>query len=496
MAKVPLYNIVLLIFLLSFILLECKSDKKNTKKDKKDKKAKKEKKQKKPKKVDKEDNIDIIKSTLDWAKNNNIYINDKIVLNRKTHRDKHFYFSADRRLLNNTLLFKVPYSMMISQFSLNEIYKNSKHKKFQDLWDRTTKLTSEYVKYFSTKQLLYMSIILENAFRTKKGPIYKKYKEYLRIYDYIDMDIYPIFYSLEEKYFLSVSNFGSQLNRATQSLNEEYYITDKELNLNIPFQEEFYKTRVISLVSSIDFRNENLNYTNGFNDTVIAPFLDCFSKVASDDKANARYEIKGIKNETTNLIDYYLEIYSNDEILLGGEINLKWRPFPNPELLLYFGFIEENNPFTTRYYIDFINNKFKKDLNISENENLISGPKNMYDLTTEFFEPFVIEEYRNISKKIEKYRNMDEGLYQLMLDNLKYYLDLYDNPLSDGNINMYINGNEKIKDIKDIMHSEREIIERRIKRLEKNIKDIKGKKSQKVEEKKTESNSESNKQDL
>ena len=181
---------------------------------------------------------------------------------------------------------------------------------------------------------------------------------------------------------------------------------------------------------------------------------------------------------------------------MGGEINLKWRPFPNPELLLYFGFVEENNPFTTRYYIDFINGKFKKDLNISENENLVSGPKNMYDLTTEFFEPFVIEEYRNISKKIEKYRNMDEGLYQLMLDNLKYYLDLYDNPLSDGNINIYINGNEKINDIKDIMHSEREIIERRIRRLEKNIKDIKEKKNKKVEEKKVESNSESNKQDL
>ena len=254
MAKVSLYNIILLIFLLSFILLECKPDKKSTKKEKKDKKDKKTKKQKKTKKVVKEDNIDIIKSSLEWAKNNNIYINDKIVLNRKNHRDKYFYFSADRRLLNNTLLFKVPYSMMISQFSLNEIYKNSKHKKFQDLWDKTTKLTSEYVKYFSTKQLLYMSIILENAFRKKKGPIYKKYKEYLRMYDYIDMDIYPIFYSLEEKYFLSVSNFGAQLNRATQSLNEEYYITDKELNLNIPFQEDFFKTRVQNKSNIISFK--------------------------------------------------------------------------------------------------------------------------------------------------------------------------------------------------------------------------------------------------
>ena len=120
----------------------------------------------------------------------------------------------------------------------------------------------------------------------------------------------------------------------------------------------------------------------------------------------------------------------------------------------------------------------------------------MFDLTTDFFEPFVIDEYRNISKKIDKYRNKDEGLYLLMLDNLKYYLELYDNPLSDGNINMHINGKEKIDDIKDIMHNERNLVERRVERLEAIIKDIKEKKSLKREEKKVESNAESNKQDL
>ena len=60
-----------------------------------------------------------------------------------------------------------------------------------------------------------------------------------------------------------------------------------------------------------------------------------------------------------------------------------------------------------------------------------------------------------------------------MLDNLKYYLDLYDNPLSDGNINIYINGNEKQKDIKEIMHKEKNLLESKIKRLENVISGIK-----------------------
>jgi hypothetical protein len=60
-----------------------------------------------------------------------------------------------------------------------------------------------------------------------------------------------------------------------------------------------------------------------------------------------------------------------------------------------------------------------------------------------------------------------------MRDNLKYYFDLYENPLSDGNINMYINGNEKKKDIKEIIHKEKKLIEGKIEHLNKVIKGIK-----------------------
>ena len=49
------------------------------------------------------------------------------------------------------------------------MYKNTKNK-FENLWENVVNLKSDSVKYYSTKQLLYMSIILENAIRKKKGP--------------------------------------------------------------------------------------------------------------------------------------------------------------------------------------------------------------------------------------------------------------------------------------------------------------------------------------
>ena len=60
-----------------------------------------------------------------------------------------------------------------------------------------------------------------------------------------------------------------------------------------------------------------------------------------------------------------------------------------------------------------------------------------------------------------------------MRDNLKYYYELYENPLSDGNINIYINGNEKKKDIREIIHKEKKLIEGRISYLNGVIKGIK-----------------------
>ena len=346
----PVYLlIILLIFLISFT---------NSKKKPKQTKQK----HKKIKRDPLENITNIIPTVLDWAKNNSIYINPKIVLNKRTKRDNYFSFYADSKIPNNTLLLRIPYTMMITQKNLYDTYKSIKNSKFEGLWEKVINLNSEYVKYYSTQQLLYMSIILEYAIRKKKGPLYKKYKEYLKLYEQRNMDIYPIFYDQDEKFYLSGSNLGIQINRATEALNEEYILLSTRLNISIPNQDDFFKTRVISLVSSIDFNNSNIYLPSGFNETCIVPFLDCFNKVISAERANTYFEMKGIKNDTNNLTDYYLEIYSSDEIYIGSELNLKWRSFPNTEFLIYYGQVEEGNPFNSKYYIDIINRKLKEDL--------------------------------------------------------------------------------------------------------------------------------------
>ena len=104
-----------------------------------------------------------------------------------------------------------------------------------------------------------------------------------------------------------------------------------------------------------------------------------------------------------------------------------------------------------------MNRKLRKDLNIYDDQKF-GIKRDIYEINREFYEPSFINTYRNLYLKIEKYKGREEGAYEMMYDNLNYYAELYNNPLTDGNINMFINGNDKIKDIKEIILKEKNLL--------------------------------------
>ena len=465
MTKKWIYNIILIFTLINCIIIaNCKTNS-SKKKGKKEKKV-----------INNEKNV--TKLILSWAKKHNIYINDKLALIQNFNKDNYFYFSAERKIENNSLLLKVPYEIMITQSSFNNIYKKSKNKKFENLWDKIKLYKTEYLYSLQSKQLFYLSILLENSLRKKKGPIYKKYKEYLRMYEYMEMDIYPIFYRENEKALLRYSNLGSKLKGATDLLNQEFSLITHELNLSIPKQKNYFKTKIISLISSINFNNTNYNYSDKDNETVIVPFLDCFIKTISSHKANARFQIKKEKNN--NLTNYYLEVYSTKDILVGGDINLIWKKRPNTELLLYYGFVEEDNPYTSAFYVETINPRLKKDLNTSNDIIFKNIKKNYYDLNKEYNSQSVIDTYKYLSSKLDKYKDKKEGYYEIMYDNLKGFYEIYEKVLNDKTIDKYIYGFERSKTIKIIINQEKELIEKRLKYLKKAIERIKEEENDKI----------------
>ena len=104
-----------------------------------------------PKKSETEDRIP---SILMWAKNNNIYINENLILNKNIDSSHNFfYFTSKSIIKNNTILLKIPYDIMISQTLLNDHFHETKNKKWSKIWDEVAKNKSPYIIDFLTKQI-------------------------------------------------------------------------------------------------------------------------------------------------------------------------------------------------------------------------------------------------------------------------------------------------------------------------------------------------------
>jgi len=453
MKKNILINFIFLFILISSISTE--------------KKSKKKKSVSKPKKVNIEEEIP---SILKWASKNNIFINNNLILNKNTDPSHNFYyFTTNSSIPNDTVLLKVPYDIMISQSSLEKYFKSKKNKKFAYLWDKIIELRSPYISYFSTKQFFYMAIIIEDAINRKKGSLYQKYKPYFDMYEYMNMDNFPAFYDEDEINYLSTSCFGSELSNAVKSLKEEYYIINNDLQISTSIQDSFLKYRVLALANSVSFNNTKLKDRNDFNESVIVPFIDCFKKVVADNTANAKYYMK-----RDNDGNYFIEIRTIKDIPKNEEINLKWRKLSNNECLIYYGFIDEGNYLVPKFFINVFNNLFKKDMGIDPKKDFKDIMKrDRFELNAEFFNPDVVGSYKNLSKLFNKYKDRPEGRYEMMADNLNYYLVIYDGQYSEGNINLYIKGNTKRKYIKSIMKFEKRVVQNKMNYVKNVIKDIK-----------------------
>ena len=79
---------------------------------------------------------DDISSIYNWAKKNGIYINPNMQLNKNSDNDLNhtfYYFTSNKKIKNNTLLLRIPFSILISPESLDKMYKKGKNKKLSNL---------------------------------------------------------------------------------------------------------------------------------------------------------------------------------------------------------------------------------------------------------------------------------------------------------------------------------------------------------------------------
>ena len=118
-----------------------------------------------------QDKIDAVNNVLKWAKKHEITVVPVITLNPVNENHNLPYFTANDDIPENKTIISIPERMIINHESISNLYVNNTKSKYHNLWDKIFKLENQYLRYVSTKQLFYMTTMIEHSMRIKKGEI-------------------------------------------------------------------------------------------------------------------------------------------------------------------------------------------------------------------------------------------------------------------------------------------------------------------------------------
>ena len=201
-----------------------------------------------------QEKIDKVNEVLEWAKIKNITIHESLTLNPVDENHNLPFFTANDNIPINKTIISIPPNMIISQELISNFYKNKKKGKYYNLWEKILNLENDYIHYLSTKELFYMTTMIEHSMRIKKGKFYKEFKPYFNLYEYTNLGNFPIFYSEEELNLLKGTNLFEEIKRAKESLENEEKVLYDEFNFKKADQENFLKYRVL-ILANISFGN-------------------------------------------------------------------------------------------------------------------------------------------------------------------------------------------------------------------------------------------------
>lgn len=371
-----------------------------------------------------------------WSKKNKIFLHPNITLHKTNPNE--YYFKSRGNIDSNTLILSIPKKTLITSSSL---YSKLKNKKLIALWDKLLDTESDFIKVFSTKEMMFIAMIMERSMRKQKGNFYSKYKAYLNAFP-DNMDNFPMYYTNDELILLKKTHFYNDLILAQSSLEDEEKVINRNLNHSM-MSDDYWKYRVLTLANSLNITNE----------TTLVPLLNLFMKDINDDIINSHWKFDSTAEK--------FEIYTQGKVSDNQMIILQGSKIPNAVLLLFYGFTYEKNEYISKMNIDVIHPKFKEKLDYDPKFTLF---KTSYDLSNTDFISDIFDIYRLLAVKYN-YGGNDDAIYRMMIDNLEYYLKEYDN-IKDSDYSKLILSKRNRVNIRRVIETEKRLFRYRINYLQ------------------------------
>ena len=370
--------------------------------------------------INSQDNL-TLENLLSWSNKNNIQISPKIKISFEKDKIK---IKALEDLKYHEEIVIIPDNMLINIDGSLELL-NSPELKAQ--WDNFQKLEIESYQKINDdihKEQIFLSYIFylmkHEKEKYKETEFYKRFEEvFLCAENYRPKA--ALFYTNEQKEFLSGTNLGLYLNNIRKRINKEIEIFKSASYYNKSIDlDDYIQKRLFVYNRGVDTSKEAVG------EMVVAPIFTLFSY--SSLHSNARLDVqykKGAKILTTYAIKAGKEIVvyisakqNSEKMVLEGSINSYYTDYHEPYLIpayspiLYYKYDIDDIKLLESHYLNFFKPNFEKETiyYYRQNYKIFNGNDtntfacNVFQDNIEYYKDYV----ENLSKRVDELFNDDE----------------------------------------------------------------------------------------
>ena len=384
----------------------------------------------------------------EWGKNNSLFISDKIAMNYTNENNKNFYIKNS--INASEVIMKIPKKIFLgikNGLKLSGSKAKKQYENFKKLLVADYYESQEALKYRRDQAFLAYLMYIADQKKSKKNKLYNFYKYFFNTFE-TDMERYPIFYNSEQVRFLLFSLFGNELIQTKKLFDDEFSIFEKEIYKKSMDSDEYYRYRLFSF-------NKIVNISGVIS---IVPFLDLFQQNPVNYNLNINFTEDG-----------NIDILANRNLTPKDNLTLAMVQMPNSNTLLSNGKVfEENKDYIESFRIALISPVFLK----SRNLNIFLANNEMLDMTEKKYYEKAVDSYKEISKLVKEDGSKISAL-NLFLENIKSIRSEYDK-VTYKDLNKYFFKLEYINNVKSVLDTEKNFLDKKIRQLRRIINKLAG----------------------
>ena len=384
----------------------------------------------------------------EWGKNNSLFISDKIAMNYTNENNKNFYIKNS--INASEVIMKIPKKIFLgikNGLKLSGSKAKKQYENFKKLLVADYYESQEALKYRRDQAFLAYLMYIADQKKSKKNKLYNFYKYFFNTFE-TDMERYPIFYNSEQVRFLLFSLFGNELIQTKKLFDDEFSIFEKEIYKKSMDSDEYYRYRLFSF-------NKIVNISGVIS---IVPFLDLFQQNPVNYNLNINFTEDGS-----------IDILANRNLTPKDNLTLAMVQMPNSNTLLSNGKVfEENKDYIESFRIALISPVFLK----SRNLNIFLANNEMLDMTEKKYYEKAVDSYKEISKLVKEDGSKISAL-NLFLENIKSIRSEYDK-VTYKDLNKYFFKLEYINNVKSVLDTEKNFLDKKIRQLRRIINKLAG----------------------